>query len=139
MLWVAEQLRTLVPRIEPPSNIAFAAEKLAKYVRAHMDAPLEAKTPLLGFPNLGNTCYINVVLHCLLNCEPWMQDVTGVQIHGVSPLGDRFRALSDVYLCADLRADYIVPLAQLVRQIFVQCPGFQGGRQEDAEECLGQL
>ena len=139
LLWVSEQWRTLVPLIEPPSNIAFAAEKLAKYVRAHMDAPLEAKTPLLGFPNLGNTCYINVVLHCLLNCGPWMQDVTGVQIHGVSPLGDRFRTLSDVYLCADLRPDYIVPLAQLVRQIFVQCPGFQGGRQEDAEECLSQL
>ena len=68
-----------------------------------------------------------------------MQDVTNVQIHGVSPLGDRFRALSDVYLRADPLADYIVPLAQLVCQIFVQCPRFQRGRQEDAEECLGQL
>ena len=68
-----------------------------------------------------------------------MQDVKGVQIEGVSLLGDRFRTLSDVYLCADPRADYIVPLAQLVHQIFVQYPGFQRGRQEDAEECLGQL
>ena len=139
LLRVSEQWRTLAPLIEPSSKIAFASDKLAKYVCAHLDTSLEATTPFLGFPNLGNTCYINVVLHCLLNCEPWMQNVTGVQIHGVSPLGDRFRALSDVYLCADLLADYLVPLAQLVRQIFVQCSGFQGGRQEDAEECLRQL
>ena len=68
-----------------------------------------------------------------------MQDVQGMQSTGISLLGDRFRELSHAYLRADPGADYTVPLAQLVRQIFVQYPGFQRGRQEDAEECLGQL
>ena len=45
-----------------------------------------------GFPNLGNTCYINSVVQCLLHCTPFRHDLE-MQASGSSFLGDCLKDL----------------------------------------------
>ena len=49
-----------------------------------------------GFPNLGNTCYINAVVQCLLHCTPFRHDLER-QAAGASFMGDCLRDLWNSY------------------------------------------
>ena len=54
-------------------TLAFAHECLLPEPgsAAHVRSTAKAR----GFLNLGNTCYINSVVHCLLHCAPFRQDL----------------------------------------------------------------
>ena len=59
-----------------------------------------------GLANLGNTCYLNAVTHCLFHCWPFRQDIES-QSHGTF-LGQRLKALLEVYARSDATSDDIV-------------------------------
>ena len=88
-----------------------------------------------GFPNLGNTCYINSVLQCFYHCEPFRHDLEQ-QSEGVSFMGDHLRSLWSTYQSPSTsEPELIVPLSGVVGQI-LRHSGFPGGVQQDAAECL---
>jgi len=91
-----------------------------------------------GFPNLGNTCYINAVLQCLLHCTPFRHDLERQPV-GSSFMGDCLKNLWAVYKNSSATPhDVHLPLTALVQQILTYA-NFPGGRQQDAAECLMNL
>ena len=82
------ELRTAV-RSGPHLSFAGATLKdLGQLLGARL---LGAPWPSVGFPNLGNTCYVNSVVQCLFHCEPIRQDLFRAQAPGLSYIGDRLR------------------------------------------------
>jgi len=91
-----------------------------------------------GFQNLGNTCYVNSVVQCLLHCTPFRHDLES-QATGSSHLGDRLKELWAIYKQQDATAiGVLTSLASLVN-VFLNYTGFAAGRQQDAAECLMHL
>ena len=44
--------------------------------------PNQQQPGLIGFPDVGNTCYLNSVLQCLLRCAPLVQHVLRYECSG---------------------------------------------------------
>ncbi len=98
----------------------------------------EANNACRGFPNLGNTCYINSVVQCLIHCAPFRHDLEKQPL-GASFMGDCLKNLWATYRnVSSNQLDLQLPLTVLVRQILRQA-GFAGGAQQDAAECLMHL
>ena len=72
--------------------LAFARARLADVLQRPAPGAASPDGLARGFPNLGNTCYINAVVQCLLHCEPFQQDLRE-QRRGASFMGDRLREL----------------------------------------------
>ena len=93
------------------ASMSFAAPVLVSERRAPDFGSSEYLQLAQGFPNLGNTCYINAVTQCLLHCTPFRQDLER-QTAGTSFMGDRLRYLWDVYRNASAtRIELLAPLA----------------------------
>jgi hypothetical protein len=91
-----------------------------------------------GFPNLGNTCYVNAVVQCLFHCAPFRNDLE-LQPAGASFMGDCLQNLWTTYkLESASQLDLQPPLLAMVQQI-LRHTGFAGGIQQDAAECLMHL
>ncbi|XP_042622922.1 uncharacterized protein LOC109107602 [Cyprinus carpio] len=99
----------------------------------------------LGFPNLGNTCYMNSVLQCLLTISPFRDDVLS-QRERWNDGSTMLRALTDLHMTrltgndTNLKAKL---LSTVKRCIETRHPDFLGDHQQDAHEflmvCLSHL
>ena len=128
---VVERRRKLqqLQHLSQSSTLAFARLALSH---------TEANNACRGFPNLGNTCYINSVVQCLIHCAPFRHDLEKQPL-GASFMGDCLKNLWATYRnVSSNRLDLQLPLTMLVRQILRQA-GFAGGAQQDAAECLMHL
>ena len=124
--------------------LAFARETLTQslsqpHAATGQRGDLRHDPLVCGFANLGNTCYLNAVTQCLLHCRPFRHDLEATQQGGASFIGDKLKALFEVYKDGTATRSQVRPrllafIAQVLRQT-----GFAGGIQQDAAECLMHL
>ena len=130
--------RTLGREVSACPYLAFAAEALRvlgeELAARFMDPPWCS----LGFPNLGNTCYVNAVVQCLFHCTPFRRHLWGLA-GGAGYVGACLRDLLKVYCDVGSTAvDTLGPLVRVVGRVLGHC-GFAGGSQQDVAECLMHL
>jgi hypothetical protein len=73
----SQKLESIAQRV----ILRFARNSLLSKISVGVGA--ESSTLGRGFPNLGNTCYINAVVQCLFHCAPFRQDLER-QVHEVA-------------------------------------------------------
>ena len=118
--------------------LAFATEALRVLGEGLATRFMDPPWCSLGFPNLGNTCYMNALVQCLFHCQPFRRDLWSLEA-GASYMGDCLRDLLRVYCDAGSTAvDTLAPLVCVARRILAHS-GFAGGTQQDAAECLMHL
>jgi hypothetical protein len=121
---------------------AVSEERSRKFARLSLQQDShgyqKAQDMARGLQNLGNTCYLNAVVQCLLHCTPFRHDME-LQAVGSSYLGDRLKELWALYRQQNAtRRSLHTKLAALVEQVLSHT-GFLEGRQQDAAECLMYL
>ncbi|KAK9966868.1 hypothetical protein ABG768_003955 [Culter alburnus] len=112
---------------------------------ADVSTALPAKIKHLGFPNLGNTCYMNSVLQCLLTTSPFRDDVLS-QREQWNEGSTMLRALTDLHMTRLTGNDKKLKaklLSKVKACIETRHPDFWGDHQQDAHEflmvCLSHL
>ncbi|KAM8838753.1 ubiquitin carboxyl-terminal hydrolase 37-like [Synchiropus picturatus] len=93
----------------------------------------------LGLPNIGNSCYMNVVLQSLLSLEPFMQEVQNQACTNAMLFDQTF--ISSFIRVAKSRlygdsAEKLSALSQFKNSIGALNSHFFDGHQKSAEKCL---
>nr|XP_024659085.1 ubiquitin carboxyl-terminal hydrolase 29-like [Maylandia zebra] len=92
-----------------------------------------------GFPNIGNTCYMNSCLQSLLNIEEFIRDIRRQEVlWSTDPEAQLLRRLIDVRDCHE-STDYGLKdhhLRAFKKAFSNQAPEYTGSAQKDAHEFL---
>ena len=104
------------------------------------------KVGLAGLENMGNTCYINSALQCVLNCQPLVDYLlSGIYEEEVNPFnplgsqGELTRALAELTKAQWTDEFEVIMPKHLVELIREKAPNFKEGVQQDAHELLSFL
>jgi len=84
-----------------------------------------------GLINVGNTCYLNAMLQCMLNCSPL---VNYFNVHGYTgdvPALSIFRDIVNEYWNGN---DNVVNPIKLLQELVAWSPQFKGNYQQDSHE-----
>ncbi|XP_019215314.1 ubiquitin carboxyl-terminal hydrolase 26 isoform X2 [Oreochromis niloticus] len=96
-------------------------------------------TDCFGFPNIGNTCYMNSCLQSLLNIEEFIRDISRQEVlWSAVPEAQLLRRLTDIRDCHD-STDYGLKdhhLRSFKKAFSSQAPEYTGSAQKDAHEFL---
>ncbi|XP_006787461.1 ubiquitin carboxyl-terminal hydrolase 37-like isoform X2 [Neolamprologus brichardi] len=96
-------------------------------------------TDCFGFPNIGNTCYMNSCLQSLLNIEEFIRDIRRQEVlWSADPEAQLLRRLIDVRDCHQ-STDYGLKdhhLRSFKKAFSNQAPEYTGSAQKDAHEFL---
>ncbi|RUS23462.1 hypothetical protein BC937DRAFT_86147 [Endogone sp. FLAS-F59071] len=96
-----------------------------------------------GFQNLGNTCYVNVILQSLLNIKPFRMDLLDPKyVNDSIPENTLYRSLTNVFKKSTSSSSTVSP--SLLKECIARTSNrFSNNKQEDAHEflsiCLEQL
>eukprot|EP00794_Sanderia_malayensis_P019374 gene19374-21297_t len=100
------------------------------------DESPKSQIAFTGFTNLGNTCYMNAVLQCLLGVKTFSQDLDDREILRNVEETSLYRSLYRLLDAQGMEKKYL--LRNIKRAISRQATHFSGYMQHDAHEFLGQ-
>ncbi|XP_078017043.1 ubiquitin carboxyl-terminal hydrolase 37-like [Epinephelus lanceolatus] len=103
------------------------------------DSSLDSPIDCFGFPNIGQTCYMNASLQSLLTLEDFTGGISRMeQVWSSLPEAQLMRSLMDVRdVHSSIYAQVKIPLLESFKDVVsAQAPAFWDTLQEDAHEFL---
>eukprot|EP00899_Mesostigma_viride_P029547 jgi/Mesvir1/9778/Mv12412-RA.1 len=101
--------------------------------------------PMAGLANLGNTCFMNTILQCLLSTDALLSYLQGGRTRAEAVNGER-KALKIINSVEDLVRDLSrakpmssVAPSNFLRQMVTVAPHFEGNEEHDCQEFLTTL